>query len=109
MKREGETLVGPITVPGVVSLSASSRRTLKHGDTFAMFDEFGDVIDVPHSPAGLFHFDTRFLSHALFTLEGQLARRVQFRQALSNPAKSALKRRAASLFERHGDERRATA
>jgi glycogen debranching enzyme len=57
-------------VPGVVSLAASSRRTLKHGDSFAMFDEFGDVEEVEHSPAGLFHFDTRFLSRLLFTLEG---------------------------------------
>jgi glycogen debranching enzyme len=57
-------------VPGVVSLAASSRRTLKHGDSFAMFDEFGDVVEVEHSPAGLFHFDTRFLSRLLFTLEG---------------------------------------
>ena len=57
-------------VPGVVSLAASSRRTLKHGDSFAMFDEFGDVVEVEHSPAGLFHFDTRFLSRLYFTLEG---------------------------------------
>jgi glycogen debranching enzyme len=57
-------------VPGVVSLAASSRRTLKHGDSFAMLDEFGDVVEVEHSPAGLFHFDTRFLSRIFFTLEG---------------------------------------
>src|SRR5688572_24828050 len=57
-------------VPGVVSLAASSRRTLKHGDSFGMFDEFGDVVEVEHSPTGLFHFDTRFLSRLVFTLEG---------------------------------------
>jgi glycogen debranching enzyme len=57
-------------IPGVVSLAASSRRTLKHGDSFAMFDEFGDILEVEHSPAGLFHFDTRFLSRLFFTLEG---------------------------------------
>ena len=27
-----------------------------------MFDEFGDVLEVEHSPAGLFHHDTRYLS-----------------------------------------------
>jgi len=59
-----------VFVPGVVSLAASSRRTLKHGDTFAMFDEFGDVLEVERSPHGLFHYDTRFLSRLLFTLEG---------------------------------------
>ena len=70
MKRDSEAATGPVMVPGVVSLAASSRRTLKHGDSFAMFDEFGDVVEVEHSPAGLFHFDTRFLSRFFFTLEG---------------------------------------
>jgi glycogen debranching enzyme len=69
MKREAE-LSSPVLVPGVVSLAASSRRTLKHGDSFAMFDEFGDIFEVEHSPAGLFHHDTRFLSRLHFTLEG---------------------------------------
>ena len=69
MKRENDA-TGPVVVPGVVSLAASSRRTLKHGDSFAMFDEFGDVVELEHSPAGLFHFDTRYLSRLLFTLEG---------------------------------------
>src|SRR3954471_11421227 len=59
-----------VLIPGVVSLAASSRRTLKHGDTFAMFDEFGDVVDVELSPAGLFHHDTRYLSRLSFTIEG---------------------------------------
>jgi glycogen debranching enzyme len=70
MKRDNQAASGPVMVPGVVSLAASSRRTLKHGDSFAMFDEFGDVVEVAHSPAGLFHFDTRFLSRLHFTLEG---------------------------------------
>src|ERR671915_1976087 len=70
MKRENEAATGPLMVPGVVSLAASSRRTLKHGDSFAMFDEFGDVVEVEHSPTGLFHHDTRFLSRLCFTLEG---------------------------------------
>jgi len=68
MKREAG-LVMPVLVPGVVSLAASSRRTLKHGASFAMFDEFGDIFEVEHSPAGLFHHDTRFLSRLRFTLE----------------------------------------
>jgi len=70
MQRDSQAATGPLLVPGVVSLAASSRRTLKHGDTFAMFDELGDVVEVEHSPAGLFHFDTRFLSRLVFTLEG---------------------------------------
>jgi glycogen debranching enzyme len=70
MRRDADSATGPVMIPGVVSLSASSRRTLKHNDSFAMFDEFGDVIEVEHSPAGVFHFDTRYLSRLVFTLEG---------------------------------------
>ncbi|HEX6265724.1 MAG TPA: amylo-alpha-1,6-glucosidase [Burkholderiales bacterium] len=75
MKHEpqAEAAAGPVMIPGVVSLSPSSRRTLKHGDSFALFDEFGDVVELEHSPAGLFHFDTRHLSRLLFTLEGHRA------------------------------------
>lgn len=71
MRRDNGGPMGPVMIPGVVSLAASSRRTLKHGDTFAMFDEYGDVLEVEHSPSGLFHFDTRFLSRLYFTLEGR--------------------------------------
>jgi glycogen debranching enzyme len=70
MNRDGTVSAPTVFVPGVVSLAASSRRTLKHGDTFAMFDEFGDVLEVPHSPQGVFHHDTRFLSRLHFTLDG---------------------------------------
>ncbi len=70
MKREAQEATGPVLVPGVVSLAASSRRTLKHDDTFAMFDEFGDVLPLEHHPTGLFHHDTRYLSRLVFTLEG---------------------------------------
>ena len=71
MKREGEGALSPVVIPGVVSLAASSRRTLKHGDTFAMFDEFGDAVEVEYSPGGIFHHDTRFLSRLLLAIEGR--------------------------------------
>jgi len=70
MKREAAAENAPLVVPAVVSLTASSRRTLKHGDTFAMFDEFGDAIEVLRDPSGLFHYDTRHLSRLYFTVEG---------------------------------------
>src|SRR6185503_18764069 len=70
MKREAEAAAGTVLVPGVVSLAASSHRTLKQGDTFAMLDEHGDVLEIEHSPAGLFHHDTRYLSRLSFTIEG---------------------------------------
>jgi glycogen debranching enzyme len=71
VKREGEGALSPVVIPGVVSLAASSRRTLKHGDTFAMFDEFGDAVEVEYSPGGIFHHDTRFLSRLLLAIEGR--------------------------------------
>lgn len=46
-------------------------RTLKHGDTFAMFDNNGDVISAPGSPEGIFHRDTRHLSHLTLSIDGQ--------------------------------------
>jgi glycogen debranching enzyme len=70
MNREADRTTSAFLVPGVVTLAASSRRTLKHGDTFAMFDEFGDVHELERSPTGLFHHDTRFLSRLHLTLEG---------------------------------------
>jgi glycogen debranching enzyme len=70
MKRDATAAASTVLIPGVVSLAASTRRTLKHGETFGMFDEFGDVLEVELSPFGLFHHDTRFLSRLQFTLEG---------------------------------------
>jgi hypothetical protein len=43
-------------------------RTLRHGDTFAVFDNNGDILQGPGSPEGLFHADTRHLSLCRLTL-----------------------------------------
>jgi glycogen debranching enzyme len=42
---------------------ARHRRTLKHNDTFAVFDDHGDIGATAGGPDGLFDKDTRFLSH----------------------------------------------
>jgi hypothetical protein len=34
-------------------------RTLKQGDTFALFDALGDIVEPGLTPGGLFHKDTR--------------------------------------------------
>ena len=39
------------------------RRTLKYGDTFAVVDTYGDIGASAGDADGLFHNDTRFLSH----------------------------------------------
>jgi glycogen debranching enzyme len=46
-------------------------RTLKQGDTFAMFDALGDVIAPGLTPGGVFHNDTRYLSGVQLLIDGQ--------------------------------------
>ncbi len=56
------------TIP---ALRERRTRTLKHGDTFAMFDDNGDVLSSLGSPEGVFHRDTRHLSHLSLSIFGQ--------------------------------------
>jgi len=57
---------GPASTPFYISATSSilerRPRTLKHGDTFGVFDHYGDVASAGGSPQGLFHKDTRYLS-----------------------------------------------
>src|ERR1700731_2606579 len=61
--------VSPFYIP-----SASSRarlgRTLKHGDTFVVFDDSGDAQASGPASEGLFHEDTRFLSRLVLGVNG---------------------------------------
>jgi glycogen debranching enzyme len=52
---------GPATRP---------RRTLKHGDTFAVFDSHGDIGASSGGPDGVFHADTRYLSRLELLING---------------------------------------
>jgi glycogen debranching enzyme len=57
-------------------LSTSSRiddrtRVLKHGDTFAVFDRFGDIEGYGMGGLGIYHLDTRFVSRLTLRLEGK--------------------------------------
>src|SRR5258708_5451907 len=49
-------------IPATSSILERRPRTLKHGDTFAVFDHYGDVVEAPGSPEGIYHEDTRYLS-----------------------------------------------
>ena len=49
-------------IPATSSLLERRPRTLKHGDTFGLFDHYGDIVPHDGSPEGLYHHDTRFLS-----------------------------------------------
>jgi glycogen debranching enzyme len=46
-------------------------RTLKVGDTFAVFDPFGDIQAAQATAEGLFHNDTRYLSQSILLIEGR--------------------------------------
>lgn len=66
-----EATQGDFDVAATVSLEERRPRTLKHGDTFGVFDHNGDILDGPDSPEGLFHRDTRRLSRLVLTLAGK--------------------------------------
>jgi glycogen debranching enzyme len=61
----------PFYIPAINSPSRP-RRTLKHDDTFAVFDSHGDI-GVGAGPDGLFHCDTRILSHFELLIDGAQA------------------------------------
>src|SRR5215813_1587917 len=59
----------PFYIPATGSPSRP-RRTLKHDDIFAVFDIHGDIGVSAGSPDGLFHCDTRILSHFELLIDG---------------------------------------
>ena len=50
------------------SLAENRVEVLKHGETFAVFDRYGDIHQVMPGPQGLYHEGTRFLSQFELTL-----------------------------------------
>jgi glycogen debranching enzyme len=57
-------------IAATASLHERRPRTLKHNDTFAVFDHSGDVLAFAGSPEGIYRHDTRFLSQFLLTMNG---------------------------------------
>jgi glycogen debranching enzyme len=53
------------------SLVQRGLRSLKHGDAFAVFDEYGDIGAGASGPEGLYFNDTRFLSRSELLIEGK--------------------------------------
>src|ERR671910_1423098 len=49
-------------IPATSSLQERRPRTLKHGDTFGLFDHYGNILPGEGSPEGVYHKDTRYLS-----------------------------------------------
>jgi glycogen debranching enzyme len=59
----------PFYIPATGATSRP-RRTLKHNDTFAVFDSHGDIGATAGGPDGLFDRDTRYLSNLELLLNG---------------------------------------
>jgi|SRR3954452_12857587 glycogen debranching enzyme len=58
-------------IPATTSLAELEPRTLKHGDSFAVFDRYGGILRSERSPQGLFHRDTRYLSRLELRIDGK--------------------------------------
>jgi len=59
----------PFYIPAT-GTATRPRRTLKYGDTFAVLDTHGDIGASAGESDGLFHNDTRFLSHLALLVNG---------------------------------------
>jgi glycogen debranching enzyme len=66
---EVEEVAQPFYIAAHDSLVDEPPRTLKHGDTFALFDHYGDLASRRGNTLGLYHLDTRFLSRLKLTIE----------------------------------------
>jgi glycogen debranching enzyme len=53
------------------SLTDSHIEVLKQGDTFGVFDQYGDIHSLRTGSQGLYHEGTRFLSHFELTINGE--------------------------------------
>jgi glycogen debranching enzyme len=75
-------------IPASSSLQERRPRTLKHGDNFAIFDHYGDIVGGPENPEGLYYRDTRHLSTWRLSVAGLrpllLSSTVQHDNALFN-------------------------
>jgi glycogen debranching enzyme len=51
------------------ALADDRTRVLKYGDTFAVFNRYGDIEAIQPLPFGLFHAETRYLSRMAFYID----------------------------------------
>jgi glycogen debranching enzyme len=52
------------------SRTEETPQVLKHDETFVLFDRFGDIQNLGNNDQGLYHEDTRFLSHQELLIDG---------------------------------------
>ena len=67
---DGAGLHEPFTISAPASLQDARALILKHGDSFGVFDNNGDALSGPGRVEGIYHRDTRHLSHFSVTLDG---------------------------------------
>ncbi len=65
-----ETLASQFYISARASLDGGRPTRLKHDDTFAVLDAQGDLMAFEGNPDGLYHRDTRHLSHFELRLNG---------------------------------------
>ena len=58
-------------IPATSSLQVRRPRTLKHGDTFGVFDHYGDIVPAAGGTEGIYHQDTRYLSGLRLLINGR--------------------------------------
>ncbi len=61
---------GPFYISATGSLAEQRPRTLKAGDTFAVFGHSGDATPGPGSAEGIYYRDTRYLSRIALSING---------------------------------------
>jgi glycogen debranching enzyme len=60
----------PFVIAAAASLQDLRALVLKHGDSFGVFDNNGDALSRPGGALGVYHLDTRHLSHFAITIDG---------------------------------------
>ena len=70
VEEKAQVDLGELFAIKAASLQDVRRLVLKHADSFGVFDDNGDAISGPGSAGGLYHRDTRHLSHFEVTLDG---------------------------------------
>lgn len=68
---EAGAAVDTFFIAATASLQVQRPRTLKHGDTFGVFDHAGDVLAGQGNPGGIYYRDTRHLSRLDLFLNGE--------------------------------------
>ena len=104
-----EPRVSPFYIPATAPVSIQGRRVLKHGDCFALLDEFGSAQATGPGPEGLFFEDTRYLSQLHLTIDDQRPLLLSSRMTEDNAMLSVdlanpdlQRRRQAAASRRHG-------